>query len=165
MLARLRQLSPSTGELDVTPPTPPWDPFPRHEPGWRSRSPLGAATPYPGVPRGGGGAEDEDEEEEEGAAERVRVRLLRRGCCIVAAGTPPSRRRASPGLPGHCPAGNSRWQRALTRPGAPWGAEGRGTRGDFCWMCSPSARGGSAPHTAQEQDWNRGRRATKVLRR
>lgn len=44
MLARLRQLSPSTGGLDVSPHGH-RDPFPRREPGWRSRSPVGLQPP------------------------------------------------------------------------------------------------------------------------
>lgn len=44
MLARLWQLSPSTEELDVSPHAH-RDPFPRHGPGWRSRSPVGLQPP------------------------------------------------------------------------------------------------------------------------
>lgn len=119
------------------------DPSARHEQGRRSRNPAGLEPPTRACIGGCGGAEDE---EEEGAAEHVHVTALTQG--LLHCGRrhyPPPRRRASPGLPGHCA---SREQPLATATDPSRGSLGRtGTRAPegTCAGCAPPCQSVQSP--------------------
>lgn len=148
MLAQLRQLSPSTGGW-LCPPMPAGTPL-HGRAGLDEQEPRRAAPPTRARIRRAVGLRMR--RRRKGQPSASMCRLLRRGCCIVAAGTPPLPCAGqAPACRDIVPAGNSHWQRALTRPGAPWGHRGTWAPEGTSAGCAPHARGCRAPHTAPGQ--------------